>query len=81
MEEKETKDKWQIQEIDGKVLLMAGYSDKFEKQMDNLEYNYYHFSLENDGDELMRYGVYADGVLVETPAERCIKTFKCVTYL
>jgi hypothetical protein len=80
-EEKETREKWDIKHIDDKVLLMAAYSDKFDKQLDDQEYIFYHFCLENEGDELKRYGVYADGVLVETPAERCIKTFKCVTYL
>ena len=80
-EEKDTMEKWDIKHIDDKVLLMAGYSDKFDKQMDDLEYTYYHFCLENDGDELMRYGVYAEGVLVETPAEKCIKQFKEVVYL
>jgi hypothetical protein len=80
-EEDETIENWDIKYIDDKVLLMAAYSDKFEKQIDELEYTYYHFCLENDGDELMRYGVYAEGVLVETPAEKCIKQFADVIYL
>jgi hypothetical protein len=80
-EEKETIEKWDLKYIDDKVLLMCAYSDKFNQQLDDQEYTYYHFCLENDGDELVRYGVYADGVLVETPSEKYIKTFRKVVYL
>lgn len=57
-------------EIDGKQLLLAGASDDF-KALDNTDiYTYYHFVLENDGDYDVRYGVWANGVLSETPSEK-----------
>ena len=54
--------------IDDKYLLLSSYSDKFVKMEDNKEYTYYHFVLENDGDNEKRYGVWAEGILVETPS-------------
>jgi len=32
-------------------------------------YTYYHFILENDGDNDKRYGVWANGILTETPSK------------
>ena len=55
--------------IDDKYLLLASYSDKFEKILDNNTYTYYHFTLENDGNNDARYGVWADGILTETPSK------------
>jgi hypothetical protein len=72
---------WKIDQFDNKFLLMSGISDKFEQIKEKKMYNFYHFSLENDGDIDKRYGVYANGVLVETPCEKDILTFKHVTFL
>jgi hypothetical protein len=59
-------------EIDGKQLLLAGASDNFIA-LDNTDiYTYYHFILENDGDNDVRYGVWANGVLSETPSEKLL---------
>jgi hypothetical protein len=55
--------------IDDKYLLLSALSDKFEKITDNEIYEYYHFTLENDGDIHKRYGVWANGILTETPSE------------
>jgi hypothetical protein len=60
---------------------MAGYSSKFEQIQEKEKFTYYNFNLENDGDENKRYGVYANGVLVETPSEKIIKGFKNVKFL
>ena len=57
-------------EIDGKQLLLSSASDKFIALQDTKEYTYYHFVLENDGDDDARYGVWANGVLTETPSKR-----------
>ena len=46
-----------------------------------LIFKYYHFSLENDGNPDNRYGVFANGVLVETPSETDIKTFTTVVFI
>ena len=57
--------------IDDKCLLVAGLSDKFTKIEDEQVFTYYHFVLENDGDMLKRYGVWANGILTETLIEEC----------
>jgi alpha-tubulin suppressor-like RCC1 family protein len=54
--------------IDNLLSIITADSDKFEKVIDNNVYNYYHFSLETDGDNDRRFGVYANGLLVEIPS-------------
>jgi len=72
---------WKLDQVDNKYLLMAGISDKFEQIQGDKIFKYYHFSLENDGNPDNRYGVFANGVLVETPSETDIKTFKTVVFI
>ena len=59
-------------EIDGKQLLLAAASDNFNALDNTNIYNYYHFTLENDGDDDVRYGVWANGVLTETPCKNLL---------
>jgi len=59
--------------IDNKQLLLTAASEKFTALENNNEYTFYNFCLENDSDEEARYGVWANGILVETP---CIKFLK-----
>jgi hypothetical protein len=55
--------------IDDKQMLLACVSKDFIK-MDNTEvYNYYHFILENNNDDDERFGVWANGILSETPSK------------
>ena len=49
--------------IDDKVILSAGYCNMFEAEKEPKIHTVYHFALE--GDE-RRYGVYANGALMET---------------
>ena len=56
--------------IDDKKILCAGLSDKFKIVEDKNEYTFYNFTLENDGDENRRFGVYANGLLVEIPSNK-----------
>lgn len=67
--------------IDEKYLLMVGLSDKFERVEGEDIYTYYHFCVENDGDNETRYGIWANGVLVETPCKRDILEYKNATYI
>jgi len=67
-DEEKKVDKNNLPIIDGLLSIITADSDKFEKVMDNNMYNYYHFSLETDGDNDRRFGVYANGLLVETPS-------------
>jgi len=58
--------------IEDKKLLLACNSDKFEKIEDDLEYELWHFALEND-DIHKHYGVYiTDGILSESCSEAVI---------
>ena len=61
-------DKNNLPVIDNLLSIITADSDKFEKVMDNNVYKYYHFSLETDGDNDRRFGVYANGLLVEIPS-------------
>jgi hypothetical protein len=54
--------------IDDKFLLLSAVSPLFSKITKNEIYDYYHFVLSNDGDDNKRYGVWANGILTETPS-------------
>jgi hypothetical protein len=66
-EKKETENDEKII-IDDLLCLITGKSDKFEKVQNTNFYNYYHFSLDSDGDNDRRFGVWANGLLVELPS-------------
>ena len=53
--------------VDDKIMLLAGATNDFKVLEDNDTYTYYHFYLENDGDDTQRFGVWANNLLVETP--------------
>jgi hypothetical protein len=54
--------------IDNLLSIITADCDKFEKVVDTNTYKYYHFSLDGDGDNDRRFGVYANGILVEVPS-------------
>jgi hypothetical protein len=53
--------------IDNKHLLLSCCSDQFTAMQDTGRYNYYHLLLENNDDEEERFGIWANGILTETP--------------
>uniref|UniRef100_A0A6C0LNZ9 Hedgehog/Intein (Hint) domain-containing protein n=1 Tax=viral metagenome TaxID=1070528 RepID=A0A6C0LNZ9_9ZZZZ len=55
--------------IDGKYLLLSSVSPDFSKLENHYIYTWYHFTLENDGDDDRRFGVWANGILTETPSK------------
>jgi hypothetical protein len=59
--------------IDNKHLLLSCCSDQFTPMQDNNKYNYYHLLLENNNDEEERFGIWANGVLTETPNVKTVK--------
>jgi len=59
-----------VYHIDDKLLLLSCASKNFIQIDDVNEYTYYHFVLENDGDINKCYGVWANGILTETPSEK-----------
>jgi len=77
-----TRSIWEIpSKIDEKYLLLAGITDKFERIEGDDVYTYYHFCVENDGDDESRYGIWASGALVETPCKRDILSYKNIVYI
>ena len=56
--------------IDGKYLLLASVSKWFKKLENKNTYTYYHFVVENNGNDEVRYGVWANGILTETPSKQ-----------
>lgn len=54
--------------IDGKFLHVCSIHPDFEQVHDKEVKTYYHFVLENDDDKDQRFGVYANGILAETPS-------------
>ena len=55
--------------ISDKFLLLACFSDKFEKIENNETYNVYHLILESD-DKKEQFGIYANnGILTESMNE------------
>lgn len=56
-----------VVQIDEKKLLMAALSDEFEPLPMDTEFTYYHFVLTPKNDVKQRFGVWANGVLCETP--------------
>ena len=57
------------QMIDDKYLLLSAVSNDFIKIEGIQSYTYYHFTLENDGNDDQRFGVWANGILTETPSK------------
>ena len=57
---------------DDKYRLLTCLDSRSELIEDEKEYTIYHFALEND-DYYMNYGVYANGLLVETSSLRYMK--------
>ena len=68
-----------LYKTDDKYRLIASLDDRAEEITDNKEYTIYHFSLEHD-DIFMNYGVYANGLLVESNSLRNMKEYSGMEY-
>ena len=62
--------------IDDKYLLLCAVSNDFVKLENTNLYTYYHFILENNGNDDERFGVWANGVLTETPSKNQFNNHK-----
>ena len=62
--------------IDDKYLLLASVSNQFIKLENTNLYTYYHFILENEGNNDERFGVWANGMLTETPSKNQFTSHK-----
>jgi len=59
----------EMEKIDDKYLLTVAISHQFTQITTHDFYTYYHFVPENDGDNNRRFGVWANGILTETPSK------------
>ena len=58
-----------IPQIDDKYMLFAAVSKDFVQLVNNDVYTWYHFCLEDGGDNNKRFGVWSNGILSETPSK------------
>ena len=63
-----------LYKTDDKYRLIASLDPKAEEITEEKEYTIYHFALEHD-DIYMNYGVYANGLLVESNSIRNMKEY------
>jgi hypothetical protein len=66
-EEQKKNPKWANFKVDDKINCIVSVSSKFEQIQNNDVYKYYHFSLDNCDGKKRRFGVWANGILMETP--------------
>jgi hypothetical protein len=78
--------KGETPKIDGKSLLLSGVSNEFVKMKDSNIYRFYHLVPENNGNDDERFGIWANGILTETPSKNQFLAFhkrckKSVTFV
>jgi DNA-binding transcriptional MerR regulator len=59
--------------LDGKEKVIACFDNNFEQHNEQGYFNIYHIVLENNGDVEKNYGIYANGLLVESTNEKTMK--------
>jgi hypothetical protein len=60
----------QLPTIEGKYLIFANMCEQYEQITNTNTYTYYHFALEDSGDHLKKYGIWANGILAETTSRK-----------
>jgi hypothetical protein len=64
--------------LDKKYLLLASVSKQFYPMKNKKPYVYYHLVLDNEDEDDMRYGIWANGILTETPSKEYFKKQKFI---
>jgi hypothetical protein len=59
--------------LDGKEKVIACFDNNFEQHNEQGYFNNYHIVLENNGDVEKNYGIYVNGLLVESTNEKTMK--------
>jgi hypothetical protein len=81
-ERMEMRRRWAREErIGPKKLVMSSVSKEFEKREDTNEYTYYHFCVEDEEKQNMKFGVWSNGVLSEIPSAQQFKELELVEKL
>jgi hypothetical protein len=70
--------KQNISKIDNKYLLLSSASDHFEQITTKKPYVYYQLVLDNEHDDDAMYGIWANGILTETPSKQFFKKQKFI---
>ncbi len=78
--ELETENGGQLYTTDGKCRVMAFMDKRTKPYPKKGAFEIWHFSLEHD-DEYKNYGVYANGLLVETASKRMMKDYSDMTLI
>jgi hypothetical protein len=66
--------------IDNKYLLLAAASKQFEQITTKKPFIYYHLVLDNEDDDDVMYGIWANGILTNTPSKQYFKQEKFIQY-
>ena len=81
IEKQKTNKAWgKLQKTDDKYRLMASIDQKSEPYQQQGEFTIYHIALENQ-DHYGNYGIYANGLLVETCCKRNLKEMSEMTFI
>jgi hypothetical protein len=62
--------------LDDKYLLLAAVSEEFVKEENTDLYTYYQLALDGNGDDDRRFGIWANGLLIETPSKNLFHLIK-----
>jgi hypothetical protein len=79
-EEKELNEEWlgPTPMLDKKYLLLTAVSKQFTSMKNKKPYVYYHLVLDNEEEDEARYGIWANGILTETPSKEYFKKQKFI---
>jgi surface protein len=64
--------------LDKKYLLLSAVSKQFTPMKNKKPYVYYHLVLDNEEEDEARYGIWANGILTETPSKEYFKKQKFI---
>jgi hypothetical protein len=64
--------------MDKKYLLLAAVSKQFKPMKNKNPYVYYHLVLDNEDEDEARYGIWANGILTETPSKEFFKKTRLI---
>ena len=64
--------------LDKKYLLLAAVSKQFKPMKNKKPYIYYHLVLDNEDEDEARYGIWANGILTETPSKEYFKKTRLI---
>jgi hypothetical protein len=64
--------------LDKKYLMLAAASSQFASVQNTKPHVYYNLVLDNENDDEMRFGIWANGILTETPSKKLFAQQKII---